>query len=49
VAQICDEWFAQGRQQIDISRFIGDCTPGLYVARIDIDGQAPINVRIIKQ
>lgn len=49
VAQICDEWFVQGRQQIDISRFIGNCTSGLYVARINIDGQAPINVRIIKQ
>ncbi|MBR5644358.1 MAG: CotH kinase family protein [Salinivirgaceae bacterium] len=49
VAQICDEWFVQGRQQIDISRFIGNCTSGLYVARINIDWQAPINVRIIKQ
>lgn len=49
VAKICDEWFAQGQQQIDISRVIGTCTPGLYVAKINIDGQSPLNVRIIKQ
>ncbi|MBO4602649.1 MAG: CotH kinase family protein [Salinivirgaceae bacterium] len=49
VAQICDEWFAQGQQQIDISRAIAACTPGLYIAKISIDGQMPINVRIIKQ
>ncbi|MBO7477781.1 MAG: CotH kinase family protein [Salinivirgaceae bacterium] len=49
VAQICDEWFAQGQQQIDISRAISAFTPGLYVAKISIDGQSPLNVRIIKQ
>ena len=49
VAQICDGWFAQGQQQIDISRAIGTCTPGLYIAKINIDGQSPLNVRIIKQ
>lgn len=49
MAQICDEWFAQGRHDIDISSTISNCTPGLYVARITIDGQAPVNVRIIKQ
>ena len=49
VAQICDEWFAQGQQQIDISRAVSACTPGLYVAKITIDGQSPLNVRIIKQ
>ena len=49
VAQICNEWFAQGQQQIDISRAISNCTPGLYIAKITIDGQAPLNVRIIKQ
>lgn len=49
VAQICDEWFTQGRQQIDISSFIGICTPGLYVAKININGESPVNVRIIKQ
>lgn len=49
VAQICNEWFAQGHQQIDISRAISNCSPGLYIARITIDGQSPLNVRIIKQ
>ena len=49
VAQICDEWFAQGQQQIDISHAVSACTPGLYVAKITIDGQPPLNVRIIKQ
>ena len=49
VAQICDEWFAQGQQQIDISHAVSACTPGLYVAKITIDGQSPLNVRIIKQ
>ena len=49
VAQICDEWFTAGRNSIDISRAISICTPGLYVAKISIDGQAPVNVRIIKQ
>ncbi|MBO7595136.1 MAG: CotH kinase family protein, partial [Salinivirgaceae bacterium] len=49
VAQICDEWFAQGQQQIDISRAIVACTPGLYIAKISIDGQIPINLRIIRQ
>ena len=49
LAQICEEWFAQGRHDIDISGTIINCTPGLYVARITIDGQAPVNVRIIKQ
>ena len=49
LAQICDGWFAQGQQQIDISRAIGTCTPGLYIAKINIDGQSPLNVRIIKQ
>lgn len=49
LAQICDEWFTQGSQQIDISRTISTCAPGLYIAKINIDGQAPVNVRIIKQ
>ena len=49
VAQICNEWFAQGQQQIDISRTISACTSGLYIAKITIDGQSPLNVRIIKQ
>ena len=49
VAQICNEWFVQGQQQIDISRAISVCTPGLYIAKITIDGQSPLNVRIIKQ
>lgn len=49
VAQICDEWFMQGQQQIDISRAISNCTPGLYIAKIAVDGRLPINVRIIKQ
>ena len=49
VAQICDEWFAQGQQQIDISRAISACTSGLYIAKITIDGQSQLNVRIIKQ
>ena len=49
VALICDEQFEQGSQQIDISSTIGNCTPGLYIVRICINGQAPVNVRIIKQ
>ena len=49
VAQICNEWFVQGQQQIDISRAISVCTPGLYIAKITIDGKSPLNVRIIKQ
>ena len=49
VALICDEWFAQGQQQIDISHAIGNCIPGMYVARISIGGQAPVNLRIVKQ
>ena len=49
VALICDEWFAQGQQQIDISHAIGSCVAGMYVARISIDGQVPVNVRIVKQ
>ncbi|MBR6083301.1 MAG: CotH kinase family protein [Salinivirgaceae bacterium] len=49
VALICDEWFAQGQQQIDISRAISNCIPGMYVARISIGGQAPVNLRIVKQ
>lgn len=49
LAQICNEWFAQGRHDIDISSTISNCMPGLYIARITIEGQVPINVRIIKQ
>ncbi len=49
VALICDEWFTQGQQQIDISRTISNCIPGMYVARISIGGQAPVNLRIVKQ
>ena len=49
LAQICNEWFAQGRHDIDISSTISNCLPGLYVARITIEGQVPVNVRIIKQ
>ncbi len=49
VAQICNDWYEQGRHNIDISSAIGSCTPGMYIARISIDGQTPLNVRIIKQ
>lgn len=49
LALICDEWHEQGRHNIDISSIVGRCTPGLYVAKVVIDGQSPINVRIIKQ
>ena len=49
LGQICNEWLTQGRHDVDISSAISNCTPGLYVARIIIDGQTPVNVRIIKQ
>lgn len=49
VALICDEWFAQGQQRVEIGGAVSACTAGVYFAKINITGQAPIIVRIIKQ
>jgi hypothetical protein len=49
VALICDEWFAQGQQRVEICGAVSACTAGVYFAKINITGQAPIIVRIIKQ
>ncbi|MBR6083302.1 MAG: CotH kinase family protein [Salinivirgaceae bacterium] len=49
LALIDDVWYSQGRNSFDISYIIGGSASGLYVAKICVDGQNPVIVRIIKR
>jgi hypothetical protein len=49
LSQICDGLFEQGRHSIDISHIVANWTSGLYYAKVSVDGQSPIVVKIMKQ
>ncbi|MBR4621361.1 MAG: CotH kinase family protein [Salinivirgaceae bacterium] len=49
LATTADGAFESGLHKIDISHIVGDWASGLYFAKITVDGQKPIILKIMKQ
>ncbi len=49
LAQICNGWYAQGRHDINIGNFVSNLTSGVYLAKVSVDGQNPIILKIMKK
>ena len=49
MSAVCDDLFAEGRHVIDISDVAANWNPGLYFAKISLNGQKTVVLKIMKQ
>lgn len=49
MAVVADNWYEAGTHSADITNITGNWSAGLYFAKINIYGQKPVIVRIVKQ
>ena len=49
LANVCDGWYSEGVHQIDITHLAANWTPGLYFAKVTIEGKEPVIIKIVKQ